>query len=64
MTASRLRLPQGREQPPLVQLAKRIAFAIGIVLVSATMVMADSAAYEDSDGSPVGILDAIYYATV
>ncbi|MQA05035.1 MAG: Ion channel protein [Streptosporangiales bacterium] len=64
MARMELRLPQRRERPPLVEIGRRIAFAIAIVLVSAVMVMADHEAYEDSDGSTVGWLDAIYYATV
>lgn len=64
MARAELRLPQRRERSPLVQIAERVAFAIGIVMVSAFIVYFDRDAYKDNDGSPVGFLDAVYYATV
>lgn len=64
MARSELRLPQRGERPPLVEIARRVALAVLIVLVSALFVYFDRDDYRDSSGAPITFLSAVYYATV
>lgn len=64
MPRAELQLPQRREQAPLTQIVKRVLFAVAVVMVAAGIVYLDRGAYVDSQGSAVGFLDAVYYATV
>lgn len=64
MPRAELRLPQRRDRPPHVEIARRVGFAVLIVLVSSVIVWADRGAYRDSSGAPVTFLSSVYYATV
>lgn len=51
-------------RPPLVALARRIAIAIGLLFVVAFAVLATRGGYVDETGRPIGLIDALYYASV
>jgi voltage-gated potassium channel len=53
-----------RRRPPLVRLALRIACGLGLTCFVAAVAYLDRKGYRDAAGGPVGLLDAIYYATV
>jgi len=52
------------QRAPLVALARRIMIAIGLLFVVALAVMATRGGYVDETGQPVGLIDALYYASV
>ncbi len=52
------------ERAPLVALARRITIAIGLLFVVAIAVLATRGGYVDETGQPVGLIDALYYASV
>lgn len=52
------------ERAPLVALARRIAVAVGLLFVVAFAVLATRGGYVDGTGQPVGLIDALYYASV
>jgi voltage-gated potassium channel len=52
------------ERSPLVALARRITIAIGLLFVVAFAVLATRGGYVDATGQPVGLIDALYYASV
>lgn len=52
------------ERAPLVALARRIAVAVGLLFVVAFAVLATRGGYVDETGQPVGLIDALYYASV
>lgn len=49
---------------PFLAIARRVAVAFGVLVVTVLAVRLDANGYRDSAGGPVGTLDAIYYATV
>jgi len=51
-------------RPPLREVARRLAFAVLLLLASALVVYLDRGGYRDSAGGPLSFLDALYYATV
>jgi voltage-gated potassium channel len=59
----RVHLP-ARDQPPLVYIARRVAFAFGLILFVALVAYLDRDGYVDAKGDDVSFLDALYYATV
>ena len=58
-----IRLPAGR-RGPLARLLVRLAIAIALLLWVALITYFDRDGYVDADGTPIGFLDAVYYATV
>lgn len=53
-----------RRVGPLVALARRAAVALGALFVAGLLVYLQRDAYRDSNGTPIGFVDALYYATV
>jgi voltage-gated potassium channel len=58
-----LQLPKARSDP-LRTLGVRVAVALALVLVVTLVTWIGRDGYRDLDGTPVGFLDALYYATV
>lgn len=52
------------QRAPLVALARRITIAVGLLFVVALAVLATRGGYVDETGQPVGLIDALYYASV
>ncbi|MFD4572010.1 potassium channel family protein [Streptomyces sp. NPDC058417] len=50
--------------PPLLQVLRRLALALLVLLVTTLIVYADNAGYNDNSDGSVDFLDAAYYATV
>ncbi|MCZ2524716.1 potassium channel family protein [Streptomyces sp. HB2AG] len=51
--------------PPQRQVARRLAMALGVLLLTVLIVYLDRAGYKDSaDDEPLSLLDSAYYATV
>ena len=49
---------------PWRPLLKRLGIATGIVMIIAALAWIGRDGYSDADGSPLSLLDAIYYSTV
>jgi voltage-gated potassium channel len=49
---------------PLAALGRRIAVAVALLFVVATAVLATRGGYVDETGGPIGLVDALYYASV
>lgn len=49
---------------PLVALARRAAVAVGALVAAGLLVYLQHDSYRDSNGTPIGLVDALYYATV
>ena len=56
--------PPAREHPPVVRLLRRLLFAVALVLAVAISVYAGRGGWIDDTGQEIGVLDAVYYATV
>jgi voltage-gated potassium channel len=56
-------LPQGSDHPG-AKIARRVAFAFGLIVFVALVAYLDRDGYADSDGTPLSLLDAFYYSTV
>lgn len=52
------------ERAPLAAVARRVGFAVGLVLFVALVVRLGRDGYVDETGDPIGMLDAVYYASV
>jgi voltage-gated potassium channel len=52
------------EQTPIRQVARRLVFALVVLVLTALLVYFDRDGYRDVDGSEVSLLDAAYYAAV
>lgn len=59
-----IRLPQESRHNPLGQLGRRVLIGVCMMLITAIGTYADRYGYHDGSGGDVGLLDAIYYATV
>jgi voltage-gated potassium channel len=59
----RVRLPS-REAPPLVYIARRVAFAVSLLFFVALVAYLDRDGYVDANEDGLSFLDAMYYATV
>ena len=59
----RVALPR-RQLAPLHAIARRVGLALGLVLFVALVVMMGRGGYVDVTGSTIGLLDALYYASV
>jgi voltage-gated potassium channel len=53
-----------RRPGPVLALVRRASLAVGVLVVAALLVYLQRDGYRDSDGTPVGLVDALYYATV
>lgn len=53
-----------RRVGPVVALVRRAAVAIGALVAAALLVYVQRDGYADDNGTPVGLIDAFYYATV
>ncbi|MEV4558768.1 NAD-binding protein [Kitasatospora sp. NPDC049285] len=62
--ARRITLPARPTRPPLRQVGKRLALALGVLVLTTFLVYADHAGYHDNADDTVSFLDAAYYATV
>lgn len=58
-----VRLPQ-RPHDPRRAVARRVGFAVALVLGIALVVLLGRDGYTDVTGHPVGVIDALYYASV
>ncbi len=58
-----IRFP-ARGRSPLATLLLRMAIALGLLLVGTMVAYHGRDGYRDSNGTPVGFLDALYYSTV
>jgi voltage-gated potassium channel len=59
----KITFPAG-DRSPLVTLLLRMGLALGLLLFVTLVAYIGRDGYRDSNGSPVGFLDALYYATV
>ncbi|MFG2821897.1 potassium channel family protein [Kitasatospora sp. NPDC048365] len=57
-------LPARPTTPPIRQVLKRLLLALGVLVLTALIVWADHAGYNDNSDGSVDFLDAAYYATV
>ncbi|MGW0757004.1 potassium channel family protein [Streptomyces sp. NPDC002814] len=64
LTTHRVRLPRKVVTHPFRQVAKRLALALLVLVVTALLVYADRGGYNDNSDGSVDFLDAWYYATV
>lgn len=53
-----------RDRAPLIAIARRIGLAAGLVLFVAAVVLVERDGYVDVTGDSIGLIDAIYYASV
>ena len=58
-----IRLPSS-EHAPLRYLLRRVLIAIGLIVFVALVAYVDRDGYRDANGTPLGLLDALYYSTV
>ncbi|QNS05322.1 potassium channel family protein [Streptomyces xanthii] len=63
-TTYRVKLPRRVVVPPLKQVARRLAMALGVLVLTGFLVWIDRAGYNDSSDRTVDLLDSFYYATV
>src|SRR4051794_26502146 len=59
-----VRLPRPRAGDPRVAIAKRVALAVGLVLVNWALVLVERNGYRDSVDGHLSVIDALYYTTV
>ncbi|AWT44365.1 MULTISPECIES: potassium channel family protein [Streptomyces] len=57
-------IPTQSATPPLLQVLRRLALALLVLVATTAIVYADHAGYRDSSDGSVDLLDAAYYATV
>jgi voltage-gated potassium channel len=60
----RLRLPSNEQLSPHVAILRRVAIAIGLVLVNWLLVIIERDGYRDAIDRHVSVVDALYYTTV
>ena len=58
-----VRMPGGAK-PPLQAVCQRIGLALSLIVFVALVVRVGRGGYVDVTGSPIGIIDAVYYASV
>ena len=61
--AEQIRVP-GRTRTPLFAVLRRIAMAVGLVAFIALVVLMGGGGYVDVTGDAIGLVDALYYASV
>jgi voltage-gated potassium channel len=59
----RIHLPRDRRSP-FGSLGRRVALALGLVAFVTVVALVDRTGYRDAAGGTIGLLDAVYYATV
>ena len=59
----RIRLPR-REKEPLTAVLRRVGFAVSLIIFVALVVRIGRGGYVDITGGDLGLLDAVYYASV
>lgn len=64
LATGRISLPRRIVEHPLRQVGQRLALALLVLLVTVLIVVADRSGYKDNVDGQVGLLDAVYYATV
>lgn len=64
LVTSRVRLPRRIVERPLRQVGKRLALALLVLALTVVVVLLDRRGYKDGAGGELGLVDAIYYATV
>jgi voltage-gated potassium channel len=60
----RLRLPNNEQLSPHVAILRRVAIAVGLVLVNWLLVIIERDGYRDAIDGQVSVVDALYYTTV
>jgi voltage-gated potassium channel len=63
-TYHRLYLPKSEQVSPLVAILRRVAIAVGLVLVNWLLVIIERDGYRDAVDGHVSVVDALYYTTV
>lgn len=58
-----VRMPRN-QRAPLAAVGRRVGLAVALVFFVAIVTRLNQSGYVDSDGDPVGFLDALYYASV
>lgn len=53
-----------RRRPPVAALGLRVLLAIGLLVIVAATVLIGRDGYVDDTGGPIGLIDALYYASV
>ncbi|WP_330305854.1 MULTISPECIES: potassium channel family protein [unclassified Streptomyces] len=64
LVTHRVNLPKKVVERPILQVGKRLAIALLVLVVTALIVWVDHDGYNDSSDGSVDLLDALYYATV
>lgn len=54
----------GEPTRPVERLGRRLAVGLGLILFVALLAYVGRAGYEDANGTEIGVLDSLYYATV
>lgn len=60
----KLRLPRGPSVSPALAIARRLAIALGVILVNWLLVVIERDGYRDAQDGKVSLIDALYYTTV
>ncbi|QBI19763.1 hypothetical protein ER308_09500 [Egibacter rhizosphaerae] len=56
--------PPAREYTPIIRLLRRLLFAASLILFVAIVLYAGRGGYVDEAGGTIGVIDALYYASV
>ncbi|WP_406331431.1 potassium channel family protein [Streptomyces sp. NBC_00203] len=64
LVTHRVNLPKRVVERPILQVGKRLAIALLVLVVTALIVWVDHDGYNDNSDGSVDLLDALYYATV
>jgi voltage-gated potassium channel len=64
LVTHRVKLPRKVVERPILQVGKRLAMALLVLIATALIVWIDRDGYNDNSDSAVDLLDAFYYATV
>lgn len=64
LVTHRVNLPKKVVERPILQVGKRLAIALLVLVVTALIVWVDHDGYNDNSDGSVDLLDAFYYATV
>jgi len=59
-----LRMPRSRSVPPMVAIGRRVAIAVGVVLLNWVVVLLERDGYRDAVDGHLSAVDALYYTTV
>lgn len=64
LVTHQVKLPRQTVERPILQVGKRLAMALLVLVATAFIVYADRDGYNDTSDGSVDLLDALYYATV